>query len=99
MFASEILLTSKFRRSLFRPEDVPTLMTELRDIEQRLDAFARRVQASNAARPGGNGFYSSSLSTIGVPDGWFRRVKYLLEEEACGGHPPKAEVTTIEVHP
>lgn len=88
------------RRRAFRPEDVSALMTELREIEERLDAFARRVKAANLRRPGGNAFYSSaSLSMIGVPDGWLRRVKNLLEEEACVSHPPKAEATTTEARP
>jgi hypothetical protein len=76
-------VTCRSRRALFRADDVPALTTELAEIEQRLQAFARRVQAANVARPGSNGFYSSvGLSMIGAPDGWFRRVKTLLEDES-----------------
>jgi hypothetical protein len=72
-------------------------MTELRDLEQRLDAFARRVQAANVQRFGSGGFYSSSLATIGAPDGWLRRVKALLEDESS--RPPMVEGPETVVHP
>lgn len=66
----------------FADADLPELKQELAEIEERLRAFANRVQEANLRRPRADGFYSSRLAMIGQPlGGWLGRVKMIIETE------------------
>jgi hypothetical protein len=94
------MLTHDAAPRCFAATDLPELKAELAEVEERLRAFARRVQAANTRRPKANGFYSPRLALIGQPlGGWLERVKTIIETEGwnvtCSARSQESQGETV----